>query len=399
MLRTLLALGRALGGGLEAYVQPATGLLYLLDLHPEGKRARLQRYQLDEERSRRFLWVGDPPASNAPRDRATTRRLAYLLGQAPTRWAEDPRLQPLLRGLLWDPGRPGGRARLLLDLRDYALEGAEDARAEPFRVEGGRLLVEGDLWSHLEPKDRNAGGLARRMAEVLERAWGVETPGRGETVLFSLALEGKPLAEFPQYRDYLRRLLEGERRFRKGVTGLCHACGREGVPVVGHFADFQLKFYITDKKGFAPGVREEAFPRAYALCRECFQDLQVGERFALERLTLRFLGTEALVLPEADPEPERLSLLLERLLAQVRGLERLEAWREFLGRAQGRWGEVGYLGFSLLLFRRSQAATPGVSALVPGASAGRAALRGGPPHQGGGGGQGGHGAVRGPGAV
>ncbi len=125
----------------------------------------------------------------------------------------------------------------------------------------------------------------------------------------------------------------------------------------------------------------------------------MGERFALERLTLRFLGTEALVLPEADPEPERLSLLLERLLAQVRGLERLEAWREFLGRAQGRWEEVGYLGFSLLLFRRSQAATPGVSALVPGASAGRAALRGGPPHQGGGGGQGGHGAVRGPGAV
>lgn len=355
MLRELLALGRALGGdGLEAYVQSASGSLYLLDLYPKERRARLVPYELDPEKCRRFLWVGDPPASNAPRDRATTRRLAYLLGQVPTRLAEDPALKALLQGFLWDPGRPGGKARFLLDLRGYALEGAEEAQVGPFLVKGGRLELAAP-WDQEEKEPKNAGELAEAMAEVLQRAWGVDSPQKGKEVLFSLALEGKPLADFPEYRDYLKRLLEGKKRFSGSGSGLCHGCGKTGVPVVGRFADFRLKFYITDKKSFAPGVWEGAFPRAYALCGDCFRDLQLGERFVLENLSLRFLETQALVLPVGEAEPGRLSKLVERVLAQVRGLERLAAWKAFLERAE-RW-EEGYLGFSLLFFRKSQAAT------------------------------------------
>ena len=355
MLRELLALGRALGGdGLEAYVQSASGSLYLLDLYPKERRARLVPYELDPEKCRRFLWVGDPPASNAPRDRATTRRLAYLLGQVPTRLAEDPALKALLQGFLWDPGRPGGKARFLLDLRGYALEGAEEAQVGPFLVKGGRLELAAP-WDQEEKEPKNAGELAEAMAEVLQRAWGVHSPQKGKEVLFSLALEGKPLADFPEYRDYLKRLLEGKKRFSGSGSGLCHGCGKTGVPVVGRFADFRLKFYITDKKSFAPGVWEGAFPRAYALCGDCFRDLQLGERFVLENLSLRFLETQALVLPVGEAEPGRLSKLVERVLAQVRGLERLAAWKAFLERAE-RW-EEGYLGFSLLFFRKSQAAT------------------------------------------
>ncbi len=350
MLRELLALGRALeGSGLEAHVLQATGRLYLLDLYPKAKEAQLVPYGLGPAQCRRFLWVGDPPASNAPRDRATTRRLAYLLGQVPTRLAEDPGLKPLLQGLLLDPGRPGGKARFLLDLRGYRLVGAKDAEVQPFRVREERLEA-GDLG------EAKAGELAEALAEVLERAWGVAPPGKGEEVLFSLALEGRPLADFPEYRDYLKRLLAGERRFARGSPGFCHACGQAGVPVAQSFADFKLKFYITDKKGFAPGVREEGFAKAYALCQPCFQALKLGEGFALENLKLRFLETEALVLPGADLEPKSLSRLVERVLAQVRGLERLSAWRDFLARAKRQEG-VGYLGFTLLLFREAQAAT------------------------------------------
>jgi len=351
VLRELLTLGRALeGGDLEAHVLQATGRLYLLDLYPKAREARLVPYGLGPEQCRRFLWVGDPPASNAPRDRATTRRLTYLLGQVPTRLAEDSGLRPLLQGLLLDPGRPGGKARFLLDLRGYRLVGAKDAEAQPFRVRGERLEVAEDLGK------RKAGDLAEALAEALERAWGVAPPKRGEEVLFSLALEGRPLADFPEYRDYLRRLLTGERRFAQGSQGLCHACGRAGVPVVQSFADFKLKCFIADKKRFAPGVREEGFAKAYALCPDCFRALKLGEGFALENLKLRFLETEALVLPGAELEPEKLSRLVERVLAQVHGLERLSAWRDFLARAKREEG-VGYLGFTLLFFRKAKAAT------------------------------------------
>ncbi|WP_024119922.1 TM1802 family CRISPR-associated protein [Thermus thermophilus] len=354
MLRELIRMGREGAGEgdvLEDLVQEASGTLYLLDLYPEERRASLVPYELDGEKCRRFLWVGDPPASNAPRDRATTSRLHYLLGQAATKMAEDGGLYPLLKDLLWDPGKPGGKACQLLDLRGFRLEGAREGAEGPFRVAGGRLEVVQEPWPFLKEKKRHAGGLAEALGEFLEKVW--DLPKKG--ALFSLALRGRPLAEVPEYRAYLRRTLL-EERFARGEKGLCHGCGRVDR-VVADSSAFRLKFFIQDKKGFAPGVREEAFPRAYALCRECFTALKIGERLALERLTLRFLGTEALVLPGADPEPGGLTRLVERVLAQVRGLERLEAWRDFLERAQLRWEEVGYLGFSLLFFRRARAAT------------------------------------------
>jgi len=192
VLRELLTLGRALeGGDLEAHVLQATGRLYLLDLYPKAREARLVPYGLGPEQCRRFLWVGDPPASNAPRDRATTRKLTYLLGQVPTRLAEDPGLKPLLQGLLLDPGRPGGKARFLLDLRGYRLVGAKDAEAQPFRVRGERLEVAEDLgkWK--------AGDLAEALAEVLKRAWGVAPPKGGKRSSSAWPWRGGPWRTSP----------------------------------------------------------------------------------------------------------------------------------------------------------------------------------------------------------
>ncbi|KGQ22882.2 TM1802 family CRISPR-associated protein [Thermus filiformis] len=367
MLRELLALGKGLGGGLEDYVQKppgkkasgkkASGKLYLVDLRPEEKQVQLQPHDLDENICEKYLWVGDPPASNAPRDRATTSKLVYLLGQVPTEMAKDEALRALLAPLLWEPGRAGGKVRYLLDLRGFRLEGAKDAARGPFRIEGGRLLVAPDPWGeeYWEGKKPDAGDLAQRLAELLEEAWGVEAAGKGAKNLFSLALRGEPLARQEAYRRYLlARLLED--RFQNASEGTCHGCGEWG-PVVSDSAAFRLKFFIQDKKSFAPGVREEGFRRAYALCRECFAALGAGETFALKRLTLRFLESEALVLPQVDFAAQDLSRLVELVLAEVRGLGRLKAWREFLEQAELAREEVAYLGFSLLFFQRSQAAT------------------------------------------
>ncbi|MCS6869695.1 TM1802 family CRISPR-associated protein [Thermus sp.] len=351
MIRQLLRLGQSGGEGfrLEDYVQRASGRLYLLDLDPQNRVAGFTPYELDEEKCARFLWVGDPPASNAPRDRATTKDLRYLLGQVPTKMAEHSGLRSLLQGLLWDPGKPGGKARYLLDLRGWHLQGAKDAEAPPFRIQGGRLEMDGTA------EGKTAGELAEALAQVLRAAYDIRPPEKGGVLLFSLALSGKPLAEYPEYRDYLRQRLLQE-PFAEAQVGVCHGCGREDR-VTGNFSAFRLKFYITDKKSFAPGVDEGAFPRAYALCQACFAALGVGERLAWERLRQRFLERDVLVLPEADFPQESLERLLERLVGQVQGLERLERWKDFLERAAHRQEEVRYLGFSLLFFQRAQAAT------------------------------------------
>lgn len=229
MLRALLALGRALGGGLEAYVQPARGLLYLLDLHPRSKRARLQRYQLDEEQSRRFLWGGGPPGQQRSPGPGHHPEARLPLGAGPHPLGGGPPPRAPAPGAPLGPGEARGQGRLLLDLRDYAWRGRKTpGRSLPGG--GGKALGGG---GPLVPS--GAQGPKRRGACPTHgggpgKGLGRGDAGRGETVLFSLALEGKPLAEFPQYRDYLRRLLEGEKRFREGVTGLCTPAAGKGCP-------------------------------------------------------------------------------------------------------------------------------------------------------------------------
>lgn len=352
MIHALIALGKQVGTDLEAFVQKAAeGKLYLLDLYPEERRARLVPYELDERKSRAFLWVGDPPTSGAPRDRATTSRLSYLLGQVPTEMAKDEGLRALLAPLLWEAPKPGGKVRYLLDLRGFHLEQAESASLETIRLDLGRLEIDE---KKCEEEYKDAGGLAKALADFLEEVWDIRRE-EGQQVLYSLALRGKPLVEEEAYRRYLlRRLLED--RFQGAEEGLCHGCGQKGK-VISDSTAFRLKFFITDKKSFAPGVLEEGFLRAYALCRDCFAALGAGERFALDHLTLRFLGSEALVIPQLGFAQRELSRLVEQTLAEVKGLERIKAWREFLERATNRRQEVAYLGFSLLFFRRSNAAT------------------------------------------
>ncbi|MFN3180250.1 MAG: TM1802 family CRISPR-associated protein, partial [Thermus sp.] len=162
--------------------------------------------------------------------------------------------------------------------------------------------------------------------------------------------------DWPEYREYLRRLLL-DRPFQGASEGVCHGCGVR-APVTPETAPFRYKFYITDKKNFAPGLADEAFPKALALCRECFASLLLGERFAKARLEIPFLGVRALVLPEGEgrQDPKALANRVERLLAQVQGLEKVKAWKEFLQHVGPDSGS-GFLGFSLVLFERKQSST------------------------------------------
>ncbi|WP_337845338.1 TM1802 family CRISPR-associated protein [Thermus sp.] len=359
MIRALLRLGEARSqeGFLEGLVVEGEGILYVVDLHPEAKRLEFRPVELKPEVCRRYLWVGEPAASGAPRDRATASGLHYLLGSVPTALAQDPGLKPLLEGLLWDvEGR--GAWRYLLDLRGFWVLGAEAGENGPFALEGGRIAY--------RPKDGEGKpkgkDLAEALAGLLQKALGLE--GRA---LYTLALRGQPLVDQQAYRAYLERKLLDE--VFLGGRGLCHGCGKE-EEVTEDFTRLRLKFYITDKKSFAPGLKAEGFRQAFALCRACYGKLLLGERWALDRLEIPFLGGRALVLPEAELAPERLEALTERVLAEVGGLERVERWGEFLERAAARGEEVALLGFTLLLFQRSQAATK-ARALFPEVPPGR----------------------------
>ncbi len=346
MLRTLLALGRALEGGLEAYVQPATGLLYLWTSTPRARGPASSAISWTRSGAAASSGWG-PPASNAPRDRATTRRLAYLLGQAPTRWAEDPHLQPLLRGLLWDPGRPGAGPALLLDLRDYALEGGRrPGGALPGG--GGKALGGGTFGPIWSPRTGTPGACPTHGGGP-GKGLGRGDAWEGETVLFSLALEGQaPGRDFsPSTGTTCAASWRGEAVPGGGYGPLPRLRPGRGSRGGALLPTSSSKFYITDKKGFAPRSREEAFPRAYAPLPGVLPGaFRWGSASALERLTLRFLGTEALVLP-GDGPGARGGLSPppgEASRPGAGGLSASEAWREVPGAGAGEVGGGGLPG-------------------------------------------------------
>ncbi|WP_457638372.1 TM1802 family CRISPR-associated protein [Oceanithermus sp.] len=362
MIRELVELGKAALAGdaaevLEALVAPIEKvgkppkghqrLLAIFDLAATPPSLHVSTEVLDGERARRYLWLGNPRA-NDPKVRVTTNRLDYLLGQtfyaflqdeeAPVEIAE--RLRRVFPALFWtDTGVSGGDRKYahLLDAKRLGLVDETDWNA---------LLAQ-------SPKDR-----AARLAELLLNHFNLPKKG----VLFTLAIDGEPLALTPQYRRYLLQKIVGE-AFEEAERGRCHACGKE-AQVTGNFKHFQLKFFINDKVNFAYGLNEQSWPKSYGLCQRCYEYALVGERYLIGHFQTRLLQSETLIVPTLGPESidrAELDELSELLLATTRELERVEA----LPRLLNRLGESNDLPqINLLFLERSQSATK-IKEVVP----------------------------------
>ncbi len=355
MIRELVQLGRAALAGdagevLEALVAPVDKvgkppkghqrLLAVFDLKAAPPNLRVRTEALDGERARRYLWLGNPRA-NDPKVRVTTNRLDYLLGQTFYAILQDEeapaeitkRLERVFPALFWTDTDASGGDRKYAHLLDAKRLG---------------LVDEADWNALLEqsPKDR-ATRLAERIGEHFD------LPKKG--VLFTLAIDGEPLALTPQYRQYLLRKIVGE-AFEEAEAGLCHACGKE-ARVTGNFKHFQLKFFINDKVNFAYGLDEQNWPKNYGLCRSCYEAALAGERYLTGHFQTRLLQTDALIVPTLGPEPlarEELDELSELFLSTAHELERVET----LPRLLDRLGDASDLPqLSLLFIEISNSAT------------------------------------------
>jgi len=355
VIRELVQLGKAVladdaGEVLEALVAPVDKvgkppkgqprLLAVFDLMTASPSLRVRTEVLDGERARRYLWLGNPRA-NDPKVRITTNRLDYLLGQtfyailhdedAPAEIVE--RLERVFPVLFWTDTGASGSDRKYAHILDARRLG----------------LVSEDEWSGLltqSPKAR-ATGLAERLLNRFD------LPKKG--VLFTLAIDGEPLAFMPAYRHYLLQKIVGE-AFEVAEEGRCHACGKS-APLTGNFKHFELKFFINDKVNFAYHLDEANWPKNYGLCRDCYVAALAGERYLTRRFATRLLQTDALVVPTLGPDPlgrADLEAMSERLLEATNGLERIEALPQLLERLGG---ATDLPQLNLLLIERSQSAT------------------------------------------
>lgn len=325
------------------------GLIHLRLSRADGGRWILEPvYQdVDEEVLRQALWVGHAPR-NVAQDRVTVVSLGYLLSQ----------VLPALAGE-GGPGLPDAnlRSELADILAAIALQLPVKKPSEQryrwvwnlpalgwFRWEWiprGRQRELSDLgFSESNLDERAVLAYAQRygakktvqlLADTLQTGLSQCLQVKESDVLYTLHLNGHWLAREPVYHRYLYAYYLGD-LFTQARKGRCHVCGRE-APVTENTTRLWLKFYITDKPGFASGFRKENFYRNYTLCQDCYQEILAGEAFLRTRLRSQ-LGTTVYVLPvfylpDVRPSGANLEQWTGYVVHRWEASRTLEGWQTF----------------------------------------------------------------------
>lgn len=314
-----------------------------LDLYTAQRMLRHGLAEVSSGILKRHLWLNLMKAEPGGDVRdVTVRDLRHLLGpvfvglapgllfgrqpgqEAPPGVVELEGILAPVKPVLRDYGQAANRrVRFLLDLDGFRLEPlpASTQPSEYLRIdEGGCLRVD---WNRLDQVDgrKRADELAKALRAVL--GWG------RDVAYFTLAIDGRPLAEEPAYRRYIFWHLV-ERPFAEAALGRCHLCGEERR-VTSDFRRFRIKTYITDKTSFASGLVEAGFSRCYVVCQECYLELMIGDRLLEQQLETRLLQTPVFVIPEFAVETSLDYEAAMRRLALVRQeateLDRLQELR------------------------------------------------------------------------
>ncbi len=302
---------------------------------------------VDEEVLRQALWVGHAPR-NVAQDRVTVTSVGYLLSQT----------LPALVGE-GGPGLPDAalRSELADILATIALQLPVKKSSEQryrwvwnlpalgwFRWEWiprGRQRELSDLgFSEANLDERAVLAYAQRygakktvqlLADTLQAGLRQHLQGEKGDFLYTLHLNGRWLAREPAYHRYLYAYYLGD-LFTQARQGRCHVCGREAL-VTENTTRLWLKFYITDKPGFASGFRKENFYRNYTPCQNCYQEILAGEAFLRTRLR-SWLGTSVYVLPvfylpEVRPSGANLEKWAQYVVHRWEASRTLEGWQTF----------------------------------------------------------------------
>ncbi|MGC8569526.1 MAG: TM1802 family CRISPR-associated protein, partial [Nitrososphaeria archaeon] len=88
--------------------------------------------------------------------------------------------------------------------------------------------------------------------------------------------------------------------------GVCQFCGKNMVLKNPDYPNGTLlKIFIVDKKGFLPGLSEDAISIAHSVCPECRLDLIKGDYYVERNLRSRIRNINVYVIPEVSERSTR----------------------------------------------------------------------------------------------
>lgn len=341
MLSGILEIGRILGANdideylskrvnLKSFGEDAKIIRVVFDTNE--RVIKFDPEELDNSKLLKYLWVGNSKGSSAQM-RLTTDNLYNLffdsIGNIYNALADDmfsgsenKDLKEYLHQILEIFGvsvaQKKGKEKKIINIA--MLDGAsEDLKS---------------AWSEYiqSPKPENEEKLKESLEEHLKEKGLLKKKAQRNT-LFTAFFGDVPLATLPGYKKLLydEFILDA---FTDVEEGHCHGCGRKSK-VTTNFKQFELKFFIVDKKSFASEFTDEGFYRNYALCPSCYTSFSVAEKFLNNHLNTKFANVQyvCLIVPDFFETPDVSAKFLEerakRILQATDSLNSFEKWNDY----------------------------------------------------------------------
>ncbi len=139
--------------------------------------------------------------------------------------------------------------------------------------------------------------------------------------LFTLSIDGECMAKERDYVEYLYREII-ETHFKadtedKLVEQVCHLCGKK-APVTDDLTQLKkINVFINQKINFSSGVNGD-FTKNYAVCKDCYQDLLVGERTVSKYFSSRILNESVFLIPGLVYTSSKAEINVEEISEKIR---------------------------------------------------------------------------------
>ncbi|NLI69882.1 MAG: TIGR02556 family CRISPR-associated protein [Firmicutes bacterium] len=346
MLEAIAGFGRSLSqedDPLATLVKPVQKLkdkeVYLIQLDLRDGTEKLQLIpspiEVDRDIRIRYRWIGNM-VGNRPQTYLTTDNLNYLVGSNVFNLLEYLKNIGLENTVLYKD----------LSQLHHSFYTSLPNRNPILDVEKLSLLESGFINAAWHEKKEKPKAVLAEVSTALKKKLLTELNLKApQAVLWTLAYNGRPLAVDRTYDQAIMQSKEPpylETGTKENVDAateqVCSICGATDRPVTDNFAtlDF-LKYYITDKIGFASGLQD--FSRNFTACGKCYYGLQLAEKFLPQHMSLRVGPLQFMVVPAfltgVAPESTDIRSWSELFLDRVNGLVDTTAWLDKIGGSDG----------------------------------------------------------------
>ena len=121
-------------------------------------------------------------------------------------------------------------------------------------------------------------------------------------------IENKNKVTISTHEDYINMIINSLKG-SKSSAGVCHICGQKQTDINTKEYSSILsrssicKVFVTTTVNYAPLFSKDGHQRNYAMCKECYEKLKIGEKKVMNEFKIKIAGEDSIILFEGIINP------------------------------------------------------------------------------------------------